>query len=244
MSEARLRLLGAGLETLDRRAVSLSIRHLLSGAPGRVADTLIAHAQDTRRLTHGHTLLELRRAYAYGHPLDYDEDDLADEYRDYLSDLAGVASRSVLERTQETLEQAHRDGLDVNGAAERLRGVLSGFSRGRLRTIVRTEGTRVAAKTRQDLAERAVAAGFGPSHMRWSAILDDRVTETCTCAHGHVRPLEMRDERLRLPAHYNCRSLEVFVYPDELDAGGWTPWTEDEIERFVAVRAQEFPGWA
>jgi SPP1 gp7 family putative phage head morphogenesis protein len=240
--------LGKGLTNLDNAALMRMGHHLLRGETGQLANVLHGYAHDVHSFTKGHAAFELgRRSYAFNHPLDtLFEDDLADEYKDYLVDLAGVASEQVSQKVNESLEQARIDGLTVNQAADQLGDVLGGFTRGRLRTIVRTEGTRVASATRHDAAVRAVEAGWGPRWYLFSAILDDRVTRTCTFGHGHRRDVQGEQPwEQAFPAfHYNCRSIYRFLFDDSPEIEVTSEWNPESWEEFRRIQAEEFPSWA
>lgn len=241
MSEEAILRLGEGLDALDTAAVMRMGHHLLRGQPGKMAGVLHDYVRDVRAFSAGHARFELKgRSYAGSDVLD---DDLADEYRDYLVDVAGVAGEEASRRVNDSLEQSRLGGLSVNEAASRLGEVLQGFSRGRLRTIVRTEGTRVAAKTRRDIAMRALETGYGPDLFIFSAVLDNRTTHTCQYGHGHSVPIESTEDwnLESSPFHYNCRSFMRFGYEgDEPDA---RPWTAEDWETFKGIQRREFPGW-
>lgn len=166
-------------------------------------------------------------------------------YRTYLMELAGVFLRSLIQAGMERLRQGEEQGMGVNDLADYLGEVLP-LGGARLRTIVRTEGTRVAAAARRDIAARALQVGYGPTWMIYSAILDDRVTHTCHYAHRHKRPADPSHPYWRLlppPNHYNCRSVERYGFawiPQDAEVPDWDPNT---ISAFLDIRADEFPEW-
>lgn len=243
---AHIKKLGAAFDVLDGVALQ-NMQRIVSGQqPGSLIDELQAYARDVHRLTGRHAQLELRqRSYISVHAAPVFEDEMADEYQDYLADLAGVASTAAKERTQEILEDAARRGLTVNEAADELGKFFTGFTQGRLRTIIRTESGRVMNKTRDDVLQRALEAGGGPDYLLYSAILDDRTTHTCDFGHDHYSPVESSGEwnRSILPAHWNCRSIRRFLYEGDPEIESGTLWTEGEWSMYKAIQEREFPGW-
>lgn len=239
--------LGHALTLLDHAALRRMHRPLAEGRRGEVADTLHSYVREVRRLSASHAQMELRRSYA-GAPdqLFTDEDDLADEYADYLVDLVGALDDDLKVRVGESLAASAKGGEDTNRAARRLGQVLRGFKLGRLRTIVRTESGRVVAHTRQQIAQRALESGLGPAGFLFSAILDERTTDTCRHGgHGHFYLAGDTGPWATewAPFHYNCRSIYRFLYDGDPEFAAATPWTPDAWERFKAIQAREFPGW-
>ena len=235
--------LGAALRQLDDAALG-SMRHAVVSQRS-LSDPLHSYLRDVHRLTGPHAEMELRqRSYISGHAPMFD-DELADEYRDYLVDLAGVAAQDAREKAQQILEDSARSGLSVNDAAEELGKFFSGFTQGRLRTIIRTESGRVMNKTRDDVLQRALENGTGPDYLLYSAILDDRTTNTCSFGDGYYSPVESNGpwNQSILPAHWNCRSIRRFLYEGdpELDTGRL--WTDAAWSAYRAVQEREFPGW-
>lgn len=166
-------------------------------------------------------------------------------YATYLMELAGIFLRSLLEAAQRRLQEGEERGMGVNDLADYLGEVLP-LGEARLKTIVRTEGTRVAAAARRDIAARAIKTGYGPQWLIYSAILDDRVTHTCHFAHRHKRPADPNHPYWRLlppPNHYNCRSIERYGFswiPEDVAVPDWDPNT---ISAFLDIRSEEFPEW-
>lgn len=166
-------------------------------------------------------------------------------YRTYLLQLVGIFSESLLRKAAETLQEGEESGDTVEDIALSLGDVLH-LAHPRLITIVRTEGTRVVAAARRDLAAEAIRAGMGPSWLIYSAILDDRVTHTCTFAHRHKRPANPDDPLwfiLPPPNHYNCRSLERYGYPWREEDVAVPDWTPETVALFLDIQRQEFPRW-
>ena len=166
-------------------------------------------------------------------------------YRTYLLQLVGVFTESLLRKAGETLKEGEEAGGTVEDIALMLGSVLD-FAYPRLVTIVRTEGTRVVAAARRDLAAEAIKAGMGPQWMIYSAILDDRVTHICTFAHHHKRPADPNSPWWNIlppPNHYNCRSIERYGYlwrEEDILIPDWTPGL---VALFLQVQHEEFPRW-
>lgn len=172
------------------------------------ADPLLQYANRLYAGVAQHTRQELawqqkRRSYALPDPANVApyRFTLPSIYHDYLVDLAGVARKALREQTNQHLETAETWGVSVNETAKGLADILKGFITSRLKTIVRTEGTRVAAAARADIAENA--GQWGPDYWIYSTILDGRQTRTCDFANGHKQPLARLFETAA-PNHYNA----------------------------------------
>lgn len=249
--------LGQTLEHLDRAALKAATRRFEQGGVGGLADTLIRYANAAYKAARAHARAEIawgynRRKRSYA--LDPEEWpgygwELADYYRDYLSELAGVAERDLLERAQQTLEEGEREDPSPSAAnlSDRLGQLFPSFRDSRLATIVRTEGTRVTSAARRDVGlEALLSRKYAPDYFIYSSILDGRTTHTCTFAHGHRRPLDMGSplwDTIPPPNHYNCRAIETYGYEwDDQDRAA-KEWTPAEVARFESIRREEFPYW-
>lgn len=247
------------LNRLDQRALRVLQGRFQGQQTGRWGDDLIRYAGAAYKLASDHARVELSlRHRSYAADLPEEPWQLSDYYKDYLVDLAGVADKDLLERTNQTLAAAERGDLattpdggpanvGVDEVASALADVFNSFSRSRLHTIVRTEGTRVSSAARRDVAAAARPSGYGPDYLIFSAITDDRVTHTCGYAHRHKRTANPEDalwQRIPPPCHYNCRSLERYGYAwDERDQA-LPDWTDQALREFEDIRAREFPGWS
>ncbi len=138
----------------------------------------------------------------------------------YVPQLAGSLSNSVLERVNEVIRKSMLDGKTLKERKKDLREVsveLSRMSEARIESIARTEITRA------DTMGRLTSMKSNPDviGIEFSAILDDRTTEICSSRHGLVMTLD--DPRLpenTPPCHVNCRSMllscTIYDYPDGL----------------------------
>ena len=137
---------------------------------------------------------------------------------EYVPNLAGVYSASVLERVREVIQGSMLEGATLQERMKALRessAELSRMSNARIETIARTEITRADSMGRL-ISMKANDEVIG---VEFSAIMDDRTTEICTERNGLVMRLD--DPRLpenTPPMHPRCRSLllslTVYDYPD------------------------------
>ncbi|MBQ3454976.1 MAG: minor capsid protein [Synergistaceae bacterium] len=137
---------------------------------------------------------------------------------EYVPNLAGVFSVSVLERVQEVISASMIAGSTLN---ERMRALressdeLSRMADSRIEAMARTEITRADSMGRL-ISMKGNDDVIG---VEFSAVMDDRTTVMCMERNGLVMRLD--DPRLpenTPPLHVNCRSLllslTVYDYPD------------------------------
>ena len=137
---------------------------------------------------------------------------------EYVPNLAGVFSASVLERVQEVISESMIVGSTLNERMKALRessDELSRMADSRIEAIARTEITRADSMGRL-ISMKANDDVIG---VEFSAVMDDRTTEMCMERNGLMMRLD--DPRLpenTPPLHINCRSLlvslTVYDYPD------------------------------
>lgn len=126
---------------------------------------------------------------------------------EYVPDLAGVFSASVLERVQEVISASMIAGSTLNERMKALRESSDELSRmvdSRIEAIARTEITRADSMGRL-ISMKANDDVIG---VEFSAVMDDRTTVMCMERNGLVMRLD--DPRLpenTPPLHINCRSL-------------------------------------
>lgn len=164
----------------------------------------------------------------------------------YVPQLAGTLSKSVLERVNEVIRKSMLEGSPLKDRMKALRevsGELSRMSDARIESIARTEITRA------DTMGRLSSMKSNPDVLgvEFSAILDDRTTEICSSRHGLVMTLD--DPRLpenTPPCHVNCRSMllscTIYDYPDglltshefdEVPAGMQRPEDVSEVSKIL-----------
>jgi len=190
--------------------------------------------------------LEDRRIERWLNPPSPTEFAISDYYYHYLMELAGVIHEETLSQANVTLAKAEKAGKGVNEAALDLKEVLKNLALNRLKTIVRTEGTRVASAARRDIALKAAEGGLGPHWLIYTSIMDDRTTHTCQVAHNHKRPVDPSSPlwlEIPPPAHYNCRSMERYGFRWFENDVATPDWDEMALREFRSVRQAEFPKW-
>ena len=138
--------------------------------------------------------------------------------KDYTPMLAGNFEFGILEKVRDVIRQSMEEGSTLRERIEALRESASDLremAEQRLEAIARTEITRadsmgslIEMKTNSDVIG-----------VEFSAILDDRTTQTCESRYGLV--MSINDPRLPEiipPLHVNCRSIllscTIYEYPD------------------------------
>ncbi len=259
--DKHIKKLGKALDKLDDRA-ERAVRLIYEAEKyGLLGDMLVSYANKVYEEAYGAAQEEIRdarsiltssgRSYALPQtgldPVDPSAFRMSDYYRTYLVELAGIVHQETLQKANMSLEKSEQAGEGVNQAAKRLEDVLPQLAVPRLKTIVRTEGTRVASAARRDLALRAAQAGLGPHWLIYTAIMDDRVTHTCSVAHNHKRPVDSSSPlwlEIPPPAHYNCRSMERYGFSWIAEDRAVPDWDEAALAEFRAARLAEFPHWS
>lgn len=85
-----------------------------------------------------------------------------------------------------------------------------------LEKIVRTNTTRVFNNARSQAFKEGAASGYFPA-LEYSAVMDDRVSDICEELNGQVYAAD--DPiwgSITPPNHYNCRSVVIAVYKDDV----------------------------
>lgn len=148
---------------------------------------------------------------------------------EYVPDLAGVFSASVLERVQEVISASMIAGSTLNERMKALRESSDELSRmvdSRIEAIARTEITRADSMGRL-ISMKANDDVIG---VEFSAVMDDRTTVMCMERNGLVMRLD--DPRLpenTPPLHINCRSLLVSLTVYDFPDGVLTSHEFDEV---------------
>ena len=244
--------IGAALDRLEAHYLERASQTLSLHDPLTLAQNLADYAKAAWRVSHLLSRSELDsrgRSYALPSPEDEEEDDgygeMADLYGEYFAHLAYTAHGALKGQILALLSEIERGGLTVKEGSIKLAQVLPGFTSGRLRTILRTEGTRVANAAREKLVAQYAEKGTGPDFYIFDAILDGRTTRSCNALDGYriPCPLEGIYQRLRPGLHFNCRSLLRFGYADEQEDLEAPLLTVELAEQMLIIRDEEFPGW-
>ena len=148
---------------------------------------------------------------------------------EYVPNLAGIFSASVLERVQEVISESMIEGLTLNERMKALRESSDELSRmvdSRIEAIARTEITRADSMGRL-ISMKANDDVIG---VEFSAVMDDRTTVMCMERNGLV----MRLDDLRLPEntpplHVSCRSLLISLTVYDFPDGVLTSHEFDEV---------------
>ena len=165
---------------------------------------------------------------------------------EYVPNLAGLFSASILERVREVIQASMLEGATLQERMKALRESneeLSRMTSQRIESIARTEITRADSMGRL-ISMKGNEDVIG---VEFSAVMDDRTTEICTERNGLMMRLD--DPRLpenTPPLHIQCRSLllslTVYDYPDgvltshefdEVPAGMQRPEDVSEVEKIL-----------
>jgi len=254
--DKHIKIIGKKLDAQDKRAAKIAQLIYREKRYSLLANLFVSYAQRAYEVAYDAARQEIQEARdhlsrSYALPQEVlrppNEDfKMSDYYRQYLVELAGIVHQETLVQANMALERAEQAGEGVNTVADRLAEVLPDLALPRIKMIVRTEGTRVASAARRDLAVRAAKGGLGPHWLIYTSIMDDRVTETCSVAHNHKRPVDPSSPlwlEIPPPAHYNCRSMERYGFSWFPEDARVPDWDEGALALFRQTRAREFPKW-
>lgn len=129
-------------------------------------------------------------------------------------------SQELLEISKDTLIEGIRSGAGVKETMKMLEKEYSGWDEvggaPRIENIVRTNTASAFNQARKMEFKKLgdTIAGY-----QYSAIMDGRTSEVCEALHGKVlKPDEI--DAYSPPTHYQCRSLLVPIFADELESEG------------------------
>jgi SPP1 gp7 family putative phage head morphogenesis protein len=114
-------------------------------------------------------------------------------------------------RAKNIILQGMKDGLAEAEAFRTAKAAMRDESDRWVRTVVRTKTTEVYNEARKIYFETDPIASEIVVAYQWSAILDDRTSGVCRMLDGRIWKVGEYADRVKPPAHFNCRSILVPV---------------------------------
>ena len=119
-------------------------------------------------------------------------------------------SDMVTKRAKNVIIQGIKDKVPAEEMFRNARGAMKDESLVWTRTVVRTKTTEVYNEARKIYFETDPIASEIVVAYQWSAILDDRTSDVCRMLDGKVWEVgDDYSDRVKPPAHFNCRSVIV-----------------------------------
>ena len=115
----------------------------------------------------------------------------------------------VAKKAKGLIIQGMKDGLADSEIYRLAKAVMADESERWVATVVRTKTTEVYNEARKIYFETDPIASEIVVAYQWSSILDDRTSEVCRMLDGKVWERGEFADRVKPPAHFNCRSVIV-----------------------------------
>lgn len=140
---------------------------------------------------------------------------LPDEFVDLLKVEAfktvGDYAVDITKKAKNMLIQCVKDGVGEAEALKIIRQELRSPTDVWIRTVARTKTTEIYNEARKRYWETDPLAKQLVEAYQWSSILDNRTSDVCRHLDGKIFTIGELSNRVKPPAHFNCRSLLVPV---------------------------------
>ena len=124
-------------------------------------------------------------------------------------DMVGKYAFNTTEKVKQMVRQGIKDGYSQSEIVKLIRDEIQNDTEIWMNTVVRTKSTEIFNEARKKYYETDEQAKQVVTGYQWSAILDDRTSEICKYLDGKIFPIGELSDRVKPPAHFNCRSVLV-----------------------------------